>query len=66
MEINKLLDIFRSKTFLVIMLAVFSLALLCASFSVGVAIGSHKANYSAKWGENYAKNFGGPRQIIDD
>jgi hypothetical protein len=66
MENNKFLDIFRSKAFLVIICIVFSLALLCTSFSFGVIVGTHKAKFLVNWGDNYKKNFGGPRQMMDD
>ncbi|MBI4262426.1 hypothetical protein HY624_02775, partial [Candidatus Uhrbacteria bacterium] len=37
------------------------LALLLVVFRAGMFVGFRKANFSFRWGENYHRNFGGPR-----
>ncbi len=54
----------RSKKFIAVIVGIFGLALLVISFSVGVAVGYHKASFSYAWGEHYDRNFGGPRHGI--
>jgi hypothetical protein len=56
-------DFFQSKAFTVTTWAVAALAVLLLVFQAGVAVGSKKADFSCKWGENYRQNFGGPREI---
>ena len=51
----------RSKAVVIVALVIFALALLIGTFSVGLAIGYHKARFSYSWGENYHRNFGGPK-----
>ncbi|EKE25205.1 MAG: hypothetical protein ACD_5C00253G0008 [uncultured bacterium] len=38
------------------------LVVLSLTFLAGVQVGIHKARYSFEWGENYEKNFIGPRK----
>lgn len=52
---------FQSKTFKIATWAVASLVVLLLVFRLGIAIGFRKAAFSYRWGENYHKNFGGPR-----
>lgn len=61
METNKISEFFRSKTAMMIIVILFALAILIGVFSLGVAVGYGKASFSYAWGENYHKNFGGPR-----
>ncbi len=59
---KNLMDFLKSKKMVAIIASVFGLALLAAAFSFGVFIGYHKAKFSYAWGENYNRNFGGPRR----
>lgn len=51
----------RSKTFIVVVLVIFGLAMLAATFSIGALVGFHKARFTSGWNDNYERNFGGPR-----
>lgn len=57
-DINKFL---QSKLFKVICWVIAGLIILLIGLKAGMFIGFRKANFSFKWGENYHKNFGGPR-----
>lgn len=61
MDINKLSQFVQSKKFIVAIAGLVGLAVLIGTFSLGVFVGYHKARFSYAWGENYHKNFGGPR-----
>ena len=61
MDMNKILDFLKSKTVVVVIAVLFGLALLLGTFSVGMAVGYRKAKFSYAWGDNYHRNFGGPR-----
>lgn len=52
---------FQSKTFKIAFIAVGALAVLFFVFRVGVFVGYRKAGFSYRWGENYHRNFAGPR-----
>jgi len=39
------------------------LVLMFASFASGIAVGFKKARFSYSWGENYERNFVGPRML---
>jgi hypothetical protein len=54
-------DIFQSKLFKGIILSIALLIVLSLVFSLGVFVGSKKANYSFQWAEAYHRNFGGPQ-----
>ncbi|MDD3284750.1 MAG: hypothetical protein PHZ07_04105 [Patescibacteria group bacterium] len=58
MDIDKL---FQSKTFKFVTLGIFVFIILLLVFRLGVMVGFQKANFSYQWGENYHKNFAGPR-----
>lgn len=58
MNLNKF---FQSKKSKLIAGVVVGLLVLLLVFKVGVIIGYRKANFSYRWGENYHRNFGGPR-----
>ena len=58
MDYNK---IFHSKIFKALFFAVCGLFLLSFGFRIGMSVGFRKANFSYRWGENYHKNFAGPR-----
>ncbi|MBI3335020.1 MAG: hypothetical protein HY001_00785 [Candidatus Portnoybacteria bacterium] len=51
----------QSKRFKVVLVAIGALIVLLFVFKVGVFVGYKKAGYSYRWGENYHKNFAGPR-----
>jgi hypothetical protein len=53
-------DFFQSKSFTIITWVVAALAVILLVFQAGIAVGSKKADFSCKWGENYRQNFGGP------
>ncbi|MCX6793064.1 MAG: hypothetical protein NTY12_03480 [Candidatus Falkowbacteria bacterium] len=55
-------EFFKSKTFQVILYVTGALAILLFVFQAGLFIGFRKASFSFGWGENYHRNFGGPRQ----
>jgi len=61
MDTNKILEFIKSKKVTVLITALFTVAILVGTFSVGTAVGYRKAKFSYAWGENYHRNFGGPR-----
>lgn len=58
MDLDKL---FKSKNFTKALIGIGCVAVLLLVFRAGIAIGFRKANFSYKWGENYHRNFGGPK-----
>lgn len=58
MDINKF---FQSKVFMVIVYVFLGITVLFLVFLGGLEIGYNKARFSYKWGENYYRNFAGPR-----
>jgi hypothetical protein len=65
LTIKSMEKIIKSQWFIVgaIVVAFFLTALL--SFAVGVKVGSRKALFSARWGENYQSNFMNSRSGMD-
>jgi len=61
LAMNKILNFLKSKTVVVVIVALLGLAVLLGAFSVGMAVGYMKAKFSYAWGDNYHRNFGGPR-----
>jgi len=59
MDINKF---FESKLFKRIVVGIVLLASILFILKLGIFIGSRRADFAFKWGENYHKNFAGPRQ----
>lgn len=59
---NKITNFIKSKTAVAVIATLFAVAILLGTFSAGVAVGYRKAKFSYAWGENYHKNFGGPRE----
>lgn len=57
MDFNK---IFQSKIFKGMLWGLGILVLVLVIFKAGLVVGSKKANFSCRWGENYYRNFGGP------
>ncbi len=58
MDLNKL---FQSKILKIIFFAIGALIILLLVFKTGVFVGYRKASFSYRWGENYHRNFAGPR-----
>lgn len=58
---KNLANVARSKPIKITIIGILVLVILIGTFGVGVAVGYRKANFSFKWGENYHKNFGGPK-----
>ncbi len=58
MDFNK---IFRSKAFKRVLIGLGAFIVLILVFGVGLAMGFKKAGFSYRWGENYHRNFAGPR-----
>ena len=58
MDFNKL---FQSKTFKRVLIGLGALIVLLLVFKAGEFVGYRKARFSYKWGENYQRNFAGPR-----
>ncbi len=58
MDLNKT---FQSKGFKTALWIIGGLIILLFIFKAGMMVGMRKANFSYKWGENYHRNFGGPR-----
>lgn len=52
---------FQSKIFRVATWMIAGLILLLLVFKIGLSIGYKKAGFSYRWGENYHRNFAGPR-----
>lgn len=61
MDINKILTFIKSKKITIAIMVVLGFALLFGTFSAGMAIGFRKAKFSYAWGDNYHRNFGGPK-----
>lgn len=58
MDIN---NFFRSKGFMATLWILGCLIILLLVFKAGMFVGFRKAGFSYRWGENYHRNFGGPR-----
>jgi len=52
---------FQSKTFKRILWGIGGLIVLLFVFRAGMIVGFKKASFSYQWGENYHRNFAGPR-----
>jgi len=59
--LNKLSNFIKSKTAVAVIIMFFAVAVLLGAFSAGIAVGYRKARFSYAWGENYHRNFGGPK-----
>lgn len=53
--------IIQSKKFKIAVAILGVVLVMLASFAVGISVGLHKARFSGRFGENYEKNFMGPR-----
>ena len=58
MELKQLI---QSKPYMALVLLLAVIAVIFLVFGIGMYVGYHKARFSYQWGENYHKNFGGPR-----
>lgn len=54
-------EVTKSKTFKVIAITIGAIILLLVVFAAGIFVGLKKARFSYSWGENYERNFVGPR-----
>lgn len=54
-------NLFKSKNFTKALMVIGCLIVLLLVFRAGMAVGFRQANFSYRWGENYHKNFGGPK-----
>src|SRR3989338_10378206 len=52
----------KQKNFKIAAIFVGAMILLLLVFKAGVFVGYKKASFSYKWGENYHRNFAGPRK----
>ena len=55
-------EMIKSKKFIIASVALGVIIVALVSFATGVFVGFHKARFSYKFGENYERNFMGPRQ----
>jgi hypothetical protein len=67
----KTLELFKktaeSKIFKIILWGILGFIVLLIVFKAGMAVGFKKASFSYKWGENYHRNFGGPKKgLLED
>jgi len=51
-----------SRTAVIVIAVLLCIAAFAGAFSLGEMVGYRKARFSYAWGENYNRNFGGPRQ----
>lgn len=51
----------KTKIIIITAMVLGILILMLGSFAGGVSVGIHKAKFSYRWGENYERNFMGPR-----
>lgn len=58
MDFNKF---FQSRTLKITLGTIVVIIIFLLVFDLGVMVGLRKANFSYKWGENYHRNFAGPR-----
>ena len=58
MDYNK---IFQSKAFKIVLIIVVLSIFLLLGFQLGLMVGFKKASFSYQWGDNYHRNFAGPR-----
>lgn len=57
----RLNDFFQSKSSKMVLLSVSAILVALLIFNFGMFIGFNKAFFSYRWGENYHKNFAGPK-----
>jgi len=54
-------NIIQSKAYKIVAISLAAILVLFLTFSAGMRVGFYKAKFSYQWGENYHKNFAGPR-----
>lgn len=54
-------EILKSKKFKIAVAILGVILVALVSFAVGISVGLHKAKFSGRFGENYERNFMGPR-----
>ncbi|MBI4991681.1 MAG: hypothetical protein HZB99_00485 [Candidatus Harrisonbacteria bacterium] len=54
-------EFFQSKIFKIVLIAIGALIVMILVFKAGEFTGYRKARFSYKWGENYHRNFAGPK-----
>jgi len=59
---TKLCGFCQSKAFKIILVVGVALVVFIAVFKAGMFVGERKARFSYKWGENYHRNFAGPKK----
>lgn len=64
MDFNKIdfNKFFQSQTFKTILICIAVIIAILLVLKLGIMIGSRKAAFSFQWGENYHRNFAGPRE----
>jgi hypothetical protein len=55
-------NVFQTKAFRAVIWGIAGLIIALLIFKAGTIVGVRKAGFSYKWGENYHKNFAGPRR----
>ena len=58
----KLNELVQSKTLMAVVFLFAVFIILLFVFKLGIMVGERKAEFSCAWGENYQRNFGGPKQ----
>ncbi|MDO8676842.1 MAG: hypothetical protein Q7K16_04350 [Candidatus Azambacteria bacterium] len=54
-------NLVQSKNYKIVAISLAAMAVMFLTFVVGMHVGFRKAMFSYQWGENYHKNFTGPR-----
>jgi hypothetical protein len=57
-------DFFHSRLFLGLIVGLGTAAILLIVFGAGMQAGFRKADFSYRFGDNYERNFGGPRMML--
>lgn len=55
---------FESKTFKTVVYVLGVIVVVLAIFYAGIQVGFRRAEFSYRWGQNYERNFGGPRGMM--
>ncbi len=63
---NDLRKLFESHTTKIVLSTIAVMLIALIIFSIGMFVGFRKANFSYRLGENYSRNFGGPRMGMMD
>jgi len=58
---NKICKYLQSKKVKILIMVIVAFIALLLAFKAGEFVGFRKAGFSYQWGENYQRNFGGPR-----